>query len=142
MPQLQILYVQHCYATWDEDTPVTGAEGLPLLMVTLPRLQYISICDTTPRRFLLLIPRIDAPPTVQRHPFWRSWAMVPVDRRPVRRRHCLPVHALAKKAGPDRIVIIFDPLPRQSMCTALILNLFLVTCPIKYCSNDCFLSTT
>lgn len=73
MPQLQILRVQHCRAGWDED--VAGAEGVPLRIVTLPHLQLIAFRDTTPRRFVLLMPRIDAPPTVRRHLFWRSWAV-------------------------------------------------------------------
>jgi hypothetical protein len=73
MPQLQILRVQHCRAVWDED--VARAEGAPLRVVTLPHLRLITFCDTTPRRFVLLMPRIDAPPTVRRHLFWRSWAV-------------------------------------------------------------------
>jgi hypothetical protein len=45
------------------------------------------------------------------------------------------------KVGPDG-VITFDPLPRQSIRTALILDRFALSCPIIYCSNDSFLSTT
>ena len=78
MPQLQILRVQHCRAVWDED--VAGAVGAPLPIVTLPHLRLIAFRDTTPRRFVLLIPRIDAPPTVRRHLFWRSWAVASWER--------------------------------------------------------------
>lgn len=67
MPQLQVLRVQHCRAAWEEDDPAPAA--------ALPRLQLISFRDTTPRRFVLLARRIDAPPTVRRHLFWRSWAV-------------------------------------------------------------------
>jgi hypothetical protein len=73
MPQLQILRVQHCRAVWDEE--VAGPVGGPLRIVTLPHLRLIAFRDTTPRRFVLLIPRIDAPPTVRRCLFWRSWAV-------------------------------------------------------------------
>ena len=45
------------------------------------------------------------------------------------------------RTGPDG-VITFDPLPRQSIRTALILDRFSRFCPIIYCSNDSFLSTT
>lgn len=45
------------------------------------------------------------------------------------------------RTGPDG-VITFDPLPRQSIRTALILDRFSMSCPINYCSNDSFLSTT
>ena len=38
--------------------------------------------------------------------------------------------------------ITFDPLPEQSVRTALILDRFSTNCPIVYCSNDSFLSTT
>ena len=78
MPQLEVLRVQHCRAVWDED--VTGAEGAPLRIVTLPHLRLIAFRDTTPRRFVHLIPRIDAPPTVRRHLFWRSWAVASWER--------------------------------------------------------------
>jgi len=78
MPQLQILRVQHCRAVWDED--VAGAEGAPLRVVTLPHLRLIAFRDTTPRRFVYLIPRLDAPPTVRRHLFWRSWAVASWER--------------------------------------------------------------
>jgi len=67
MPQLQILRVQHCCAVWEEDWP--------LRVVTLPHLQIMSFRDTKPHRFVLLIPRVDAPPTVRRHLFQRSWAV-------------------------------------------------------------------
>lgn len=36
----------------------------------------------------------------------------------------------------------FDPLPEQSVRTALILNRFSVNCNIMYCSNDSIISTT
>jgi hypothetical protein len=78
MPQLQILRVQHCRAVWDE--AVAGAEGAPLRIVTLPHLRLIAFRDTTPRRFVCLIPRIDAPPTVRRQLFWRSWAVASWER--------------------------------------------------------------
>jgi hypothetical protein len=78
MPQLQILRVQHCRAVWDED--VAGAEGAPLRIVTLPHLRLIAFRDTTPRRFVHLIPRIDAPPTVRRYLFWRTWAVASWER--------------------------------------------------------------
>lgn len=45
------------------------------------------------------------------------------------------------RTGPDG-VITFDPLPKQSIRTALILDRFSMSCPINYCSNDSFLSTT
>lgn len=45
------------------------------------------------------------------------------------------------RIGPDG-VITFEPLPRQSIRTALILDRFSRSCPIIYCSNDSFLSTT
>jgi hypothetical protein len=45
------------------------------------------------------------------------------------------------RTGPDG-VITFDPLPKQSIRTALILDRFALSCPIIYCSNDSFLSTT
>jgi hypothetical protein len=44
------------------------------------------------------------------------------------------------RTGPDG-VITFDPLPKQSIRTALILDRFSKLCPISYCSNDSFLST-
>ncbi len=78
MPQLEILRVQHCRAVWDEDAAAT--EGPALRTVTLPHLRLISFRDTTPRRFVLLIPRIDAPPTVRRHLFWRLWAVASWER--------------------------------------------------------------
>jgi hypothetical protein len=52
----------------------------------------------------------------------------------------------SSRPGGSRIgadgVITFDPLPRQSIRTALILDRFSMSCPIIYCSNDSFLSTT
>jgi hypothetical protein len=38
--------------------------------------------------------------------------------------------------------ITFDPLPSQSLRTALILDRFTLNCTIIYCSNDLLLSTT
>lgn len=81
MPQLQILRVQHCRAVWDEEgTTATGLEGLPLRRVALPHLQLIAFRDTTPRRFVVLVPRIEAPHTVRKHLFWRSWAVASWER--------------------------------------------------------------
>lgn len=77
MPQLQVLRVQHCRAVWDEEEGEEG-EDPPRAnpaAVSLPHLQLVSFWDTTPRRFVLLVPRIDAPPTVRRQLFWRSWAV-------------------------------------------------------------------
>jgi hypothetical protein len=45
------------------------------------------------------------------------------------------------RTGPDG-AITFEPLPKQSIRTALILDRFSMACPIVYCSNDSFLSTT
>ncbi|KAI0042403.1 hypothetical protein FA95DRAFT_1610236 [Auriscalpium vulgare] len=45
-------------------------------------------------------------------------------------------------ADPATTAITFDPLPKQSVRTALILDRFSMNCPIIYCSNDSFLSTT
>jgi len=45
------------------------------------------------------------------------------------------------RTGSDG-AITFDPLPKQSIRTALILDRFSMACPIHYCSNDSFLSTT
>jgi hypothetical protein len=56
----------------------------------------------------------------------------------------LPTNSLSNggsRTGPDG-VITFDPLPKQSIRTALILDRFSTSCPIIYCSNDSFLSTT
>lgn len=36
----------------------------------------------------------------------------------------------------------FDPLPEQSVRTALILNRFSVNCDVQYCANDSILHTT
>lgn len=76
MPQLQALHVGHCRAVWDEDDP----EMPPPPLVTMPNLSLLSFRDTTPRRFLILSARIDAPPTLRRHFFWRSWAVPSWDR--------------------------------------------------------------
>ncbi|KAI9443535.1 hypothetical protein H4582DRAFT_2072567 [Lactarius indigo] len=45
------------------------------------------------------------------------------------------------RTGSDG-VITFDPLPKQSIRTALILDRFSLLCPIVYSSNESFLSTT
>ena len=45
------------------------------------------------------------------------------------------------RTGSDG-AITFDPLPKQSIRTALILDRFSTSCPIIYCSNDSFLTTT
>ncbi|EIN12929.1 hypothetical protein PUNSTDRAFT_97905 [Punctularia strigosozonata HHB-11173 SS5] len=42
----------------------------------------------------------------------------------------------------EKGVISFDPLPSQSVRTALILDRFSTRCPIMYCSNDFLLQTT
>ncbi|KAI0064086.1 hypothetical protein BV25DRAFT_1801058 [Artomyces pyxidatus] len=46
------------------------------------------------------------------------------------------------KDKSKQVAISFDPLPKQSVRTALILDRFSMNCPIIYCSNDSFLSTT
>ena len=43
---------------------------------------------------------------------------------------------------PDADIIKFDPLPKQSVRTALFLDRFSLDCPIIYCSNDNFVQTT
>jgi hypothetical protein len=48
--------------------------------VTLPNLSLLSFRDATPRRFMILSARIDAPPTLRRHFFWRLWAVPSWDR--------------------------------------------------------------
>jgi hypothetical protein len=78
MPRLEVLRVQHCRAVWEETDNPDGHPGIassPPARVTLPYLNLISFRDTTPRRFVLLSLRIDAPSTVRRHLFWRSWAV-------------------------------------------------------------------
>ena len=75
MPQLEALHVAHCRAVWEED-----AEMPPPPRVTLPRLSLLSFRDTTPRRFMILTARIDAPETLRRHFFWRLWAVPKWDR--------------------------------------------------------------
>jgi hypothetical protein len=76
MPQLEALRVTHCRAVWDEE----DAEMPPPPRVTLPRLSLLSFRDSTPRRFMILSARIDAPPTLRRHFFWRLWAVPSWDR--------------------------------------------------------------
>ncbi|KAI0299114.1 hypothetical protein B0F90DRAFT_1818232 [Multifurca ochricompacta] len=81
MPQLEFLRVQHCRAVWDEEDTTGGpTHAPPPPRVTLPNLSLISFRDTTPRRFVMLSSRIDAPKTVRRHIFWRSWAVSNWDR--------------------------------------------------------------
>src|SRR6202035_3094251 len=46
------------------------------------------------------------------------------------------------RTGPDTSVISFDPLPSQSLRTALILDRFTVNCTVIYCSNDNLVDTT
>jgi hypothetical protein len=43
---------------------------------------------------------------------------------------------------PATEAITFDPLPKQSIRTALILDRFTVNCTIIYCTNDNFVPTT
>jgi hypothetical protein len=100
------------------------------------------ICTSSPSA-------IRHPPLALRspHPSYRctahvTWAPLlaflaasPVDWRPVRRCHHLPVHALAGDTESVQTVIIFEPFPGQFICTELILNLFSISCPINYCSN-------
>ena len=76
MPQLEELHVAHCRAIWDEE----DAEMPPPPRVTLPHLSLLSFLDATPRRFVILSARIDAPPTLRRHFFWRLWAVSNWDR--------------------------------------------------------------
>jgi len=76
MPQLEVLHVAHCRAVWDEE----DSEMPPPPRVALPRLSLLSFRDATPRRFVILSARIDAPPTVRRHLFWRAWAISSWDR--------------------------------------------------------------
>lgn len=81
MPQLEVLRVHHCRAVWEDDAAAGQGIGIGAASaVALPRLQLISFRDTTPRRFVLLAQRIDAPPTVRRHLFWRSWAVASWER--------------------------------------------------------------
>ncbi|KAH9023097.1 hypothetical protein EDB85DRAFT_1992709 [Lactarius pseudohatsudake] len=68
MPQLQMLrVVQLLNERDDQDAP----EQVPLPRVVLPRLSLLSFCDNTPRRLVIISSRIDAPPTIRRHFFWR-----------------------------------------------------------------------
>lgn len=46
------------------------------------------------------------------------------------------------RRGPRKEAISFDPLPEQSIRTALILDRFSLNCGILYCSNDSLISTT
>lgn len=76
MPQLEVIHVAHCRAVWEEEDAVMP----PQPRVALPRLSLLSFRDTTPRRFMILSARIDAPPTLRRHLFWRAWAVSSWDR--------------------------------------------------------------
>lgn len=53
-----------------------------------------------------------------------------------------PVDETDELAERVEKVITFDPLPKQSIRTAFILDRFSLSCPIIYCSNDTFLPTT
>jgi hypothetical protein len=46
------------------------------------------------------------------------------------------------RSDPSTEVITFDPLPSQSLRTALILDRFTVNCTVIYCSNDNLVATT
>jgi hypothetical protein len=47
-----------------------------------------------------------------------------------------------RRRDKRQAVISFDPLPSQSLRTALILDRFTVNCTVIYCSNDNLVSTT
>lgn len=47
-----------------------------------------------------------------------------------------------RRRDPRAKAITFDPLPEQSIRTALILDRFSVNCGILYCSNDSLMATT
>ena len=71
MPRLEVLHVAHCRAVWDDE----DSEMPPPPRIALPRLSLLSFRDATPRRFVILAARINAPPTLRRHFFWRLWAV-------------------------------------------------------------------
>ncbi|KAI9450425.1 hypothetical protein BJY52DRAFT_1125929 [Lactarius psammicola] len=60
--------------------------------------------------------------------------------------HEAPSPTSSRASGGSRTgadgAITFDPLPKQSIRTALILDRFSMSCPIIYCSNEGFLITT
>ncbi len=65
-----MLCIAHILNEWDDkDAP----EQAPLPRAVLPRLSLLSFRDNTPRRLVILSSRIDAPPTLRRHLFWRAW---------------------------------------------------------------------
>ncbi|KAH9055324.1 hypothetical protein EDB87DRAFT_1641794 [Lactarius vividus] len=68
MPQLQTLRVVQLLNERDDQN---APEQVPLPRAVLPRLSLLSFCDNTPRRLVIISSRIDAPPTIRRHFFWR-----------------------------------------------------------------------
>ncbi|KAI9453467.1 hypothetical protein BJY52DRAFT_840654 [Lactarius psammicola] len=67
MPQLEVLCIARILNEWD------ASEQVPLPHAVLPRLSRLSFHDNTPHRLVVLSSRIDAPPTLRRHLFWRAW---------------------------------------------------------------------
>ena len=54
----------------------------------------------------------------------------------------VPANLIPPDAPPSVTPMHFDPLPEQSVRTALILDRFTINCTILYCSNDSMVSTT